>query len=385
MNEKLSALANYLQSQQSVILDRWKQECEADDALGVVSRLTREEFRNNIFAAIDGLCRVLTAGSDEASSDVIRTEVAKHGHHRWKQGFSLMQLIRDWGILNRVLVGMIEEYLQKDSPVTTTERTKALDRLAAFMTEATSSSVRRFDALRRAEAASVAKDLNAAKEQFEKVTETRGQLLREAAHDIRGGLSAIAGASEALKLSQSSNESFAAMLEVLDRGVQSVKQMLNSLLDLSRLESGADNVELLSVNIADVLSQLATEYTAVASGKGLILSSNGPKELFVQTDPQKVRRIAQNLIVNALQQTSHGEVRLSWSKEETRWIMRVSDTGPGIQNLVGAPVAQELDEQDLDREASTLETSHPHRGEGIGLTIMNLDSSVENADKITSL
>lgn len=368
MTDHLNRVACHLRDQQELIVDRWRKACEQDEGLEVVHRLTREEFRNNIPGVIEALCDALTTSPREPS-DTTRTEVGKHSHHRWKQGFHLRQLIRDWGHLNRVLIAVVNEFSCVNPDCQESDRSKANDRLAAFITDAVSSSVRRFDELRRAEAASIETDLTAAKRQFEELTETRGQLLREAAHDIRGGLSAIEGASTVLKLSEQADDSFNEVLEALESGVDSVKQMLDSLLDLSRLEAGADKLELLSVNIAEVIEQIVVQYGAVAANKEITLRADGPKELWVRTDASKVSRIAQNLVVNALQHTTSGEVRLTWMPEADAWLLMVSDTGPGIQDVVGSPTAQELDGPDLDRETSDLNKPHACTGEGIGLMI----------------
>jgi hypothetical protein len=106
MTAVLRELAAYLQSHEDEIISRWKRACERDDALELVSRLTRSQFRNNIPAALGALYRTLVEGKAAAASDEALNEVAKHGHHRWKQGFNLQQVTRDWGKLNQVIVGM---------------------------------------------------------------------------------------------------------------------------------------------------------------------------------------------------------------------------------------------------------------------------------------
>ncbi len=370
MNKTLTELADYLRRRQEEIVDHWRRLCEADAALCVVGRLTRVEFRDGIPKALDDLLRVLTRGSGEDTSDAIQSDAGQHGHHRWKQAFSLEQLVREWGKLNQVLVAMIEEFFRDTHPQEASHRTAAMDRLAAFMTEATAGSVHRFDELRRAEAANLASDLQIMKDQFDALTEARSQLLREATHDIRGGLSAVAMASQVLKVSAKPDESFADVLETLERGVESVRDMLHSLLDLSRLESGAEEVEILAVNISEVLQGLATEYRPSAEKNGLTLNVNGPDELIVHTDPRKIRRITQNLLVNALQHTTSGEVRLSWTLEERRWVMSIADTGSGIQDVVGSPVARALKTPSDHGSTSHIEKANGYRGEGIGLTIV---------------
>jgi signal transduction histidine kinase len=177
------------------------------------------------------------------------------------------------------------------------------------------------------------------------------------------------------------------MIAVLEQGISSVTHMLNSLLDLSKLESGTDNVELSQVNIADVLNTMVKEYKAMAASKGLTLVSDGPEELVVQTDPEKVHRIAQNLIVNALKYTQEGEIRLSWKKEPKRWLLLVRDTGPGMQDIVGSPVAQEMNKPDSSREQSFVTGPHGYKGEGIGLTIVKrlcdlLDAGISMESKL---
>ncbi len=128
----------------------------------------------------------------------------------------------------------------------------------------------------------------------------------------------------------------------------------------------------------------------------------------VEGDAVKVRRIAQNLILNALHYTDRGGVRVTWEAIDTidarRWLLCVKDTGPGFDDGAATPVAAALKEgtddlntverageqvgmaapeiqpaRTLDRES----TSRPHKaGEGIGLSIVKricelLDATLE--------
>jgi signal transduction histidine kinase len=370
MTETLRDLAEHIRTHQEALIDRWQRACKADGELELVSRLTRKQFRNNIPAAIDELCDALVADGGTPPGDGIAREVARHGHHRWKQGFNLWQLIRDWGHFNQVLVNAIDDYFRERPPEDASRRSLALDRLAGYMTEAVGGSVRRFDELKRAEAASLAEDLADLRDEFERISQARGKMLRELAHDIRGGLAAVMSASDVLKLSAEGNQSLSSVLDIMERGIRSVSDMLESLRDLSRLEAGADPVELISVDIAEVLAELAAQHRGMAENKGVALHCDGPEHMRVCTDPRKVRRIVQNLLVNALQHTHEGAVHLSWASAKDRWTIEVADTGPGIQDVVGSPVARELDEPDRSRSPSPPTKTLSYTGEGIGLTIV---------------
>lgn len=382
----LAGLREHLLSCKTTIIDRWHELSTADDELDVVGRLTRDEFRNNMPAALDALCDLLISGEEQVESE-LDEEVGKHGHHRWKQGFSLRELIRDWGHFNRVLTETIDEYFGNGASESADDRSAALQYLANYLLEAASHSVERFDELRRAEAASLVTDLEIATRHFEEVTQARGTLLRQIAHDIRGGLSSVTGASSYLRAAGAEPGTLTEMLDVLDSGVQSVLEMLNSLLDLSRLESGAEQRQLQRIDVGQMLVELSHEVEPTAREKGLKLVVQGDRDLVVQTDAAKVRRIAQNLLVNAIKYTISGEVRIDWELAKPSWLLRIEDTGPGIQDVIGSPVAQELDDADSDSPATGGGRKAAYQGEGIGLTIVKqlctlLDAGVSMESEI---
>lgn len=366
---RLPEFADFLLAQESAIVDRWRERSEADRELDIVGRLTRAEFQNNIPAALEDFCKILATG-DRTIDVLLKKDVAEHGHHRWKQGFSLRQLIRDWGHFNQVLTETIDQYYQDQGAGQSEDRSTALRRLTEYLTEAASYSVERFDDLRRAEATALLHDLQMTKRQLQEVTQARGALLRQVAHDIRGGLSSVTGVSTYLRATGANPETFNDMLDVLDNGVRSVVDMLSSLLDLSRIEAGAETVHLSSVNVDELLAELARDLSPTAMEKGLSLQFSGCPNAVVQTDPSKLRRIAQNLLNNAICYTDSGEVRLACEMAECNWVLRVEDTGPGVQATSGSAVAKELDDEDSSTPAVDQKARSAYHGEGIGLTIV---------------
>jgi signal transduction histidine kinase len=109
-------------------------------------------------------------------------------------------------------------------------------------------------------------------------------------------------------------------------------------------------------------------------------------------DPNKIRRIAQNLIVNAIKYTEQGGVEVVVEAHEAAWELQIKDTGIGMQDRATPAIADLLqtatrvaeeraDETPLETLPSESVRVHPTPGEGVGLTIVKrlcdlLDSTV---------
>ena len=201
----------------------------------------------------------------------------------------------------------------------------------------------------------------------------RGEFLRATSHDLRGSFGVIAGAASLLNESDTEEER-AEMLSMLQRNLRRVTQMLTQLLDYSRLESGQEQFLNGEFDTTVILQELITGLQPTADGQGLFLRGNGPATLPVQGDAVKFDRIAQNLILNALNYTERGGVTVDWTLNETanQWTFSVADTGPGLP----APLIAMLTDTpgiEADQSAGTngVQSSVSiSTGEGIGLFIV---------------
>ena len=152
-----------------------------------------------------------------------------------------------------------------------------------------------------------------------------------------------------------------------------------------------------------MLRDLCDGLQTQAHERNLYLKAEGPDSLIVDGDAVKVRRIAQNLLINALRYTHVGGVTVSWgdSKENDaeRWMFSVQDTGPGFHSGPGAPLVSALkaatiashdidrkagvDPEAADENASAIDDDQrevgQQRGEGVGLSIVKRLSDLLNA------
>jgi signal transduction histidine kinase len=280
---------------------------------------------------------------------------------------------------------------------------------ARLCAEGVTGSATQYGRLQQTESAGHVSDLELALSTLHTVERSRAEAWRTAAHDLRGSVTVVKGATTLL------NEGGAAMPEpirvevadMLSKGVSSLHDMLNDLLSLARLEAGHEQREITTFDAAVLLRDFCTASQAAATDRGLFLKMDGPSALPVEGDKPKVLRILQNLLLNAVKYTQHGGVSVTWGvdkgRDTDRWTFSVQDTGPGIDEAHAAPLAQEIHnatevandarETSTDRRrdmapAATLPSQseaapqEQQPGEGVGLSIVKrlcelLDAGLE--------
>jgi two-component system CheB/CheR fusion protein len=108
-----------------------------------------------------------------------------------------------------------------------------------------------------------------------------------------------------------------------------MSRLLNTLLDISKLESGAVKPEPMDFSISTLFEELGREFASVAAKKGIQLQVEMSREC-VHSDPSLVEQILRNLVSNAVKYTREGTVRLLASRVRSIVRIEVSDTGVGI-------------------------------------------------------
>lgn len=370
--QTLKRLAQHLASREEAIVDKWWNEVSADSEVGVgtLDRLTRREFKDNFHEILESLRDVLLGEPVEQLSARGFTE---HGRERWKQSFSLVEFVRDWGHLHAVLIRECRNFYRREEE-SGEALGEALVRLAAFVTESMGRSVREYERLHQLEAASTFQDLKQLQEREQLLVEQRTRSLLEYAHDMRGSLMAIAGAGSAITPEMAEGE-IRQLTEALDEGVQAISSMLGKLLELSRLEAGLEKIRPRQVQVSELARELEGLLRPVTERKSLELRVPERNDLLVETDPEMLKRILQNLLVNAIKYTSSGFVALSWEPcDAHRWTIVVEDSGPGIQSESGSFITQQLNDLPAARDPAEAVSSNKDAlawpGEGVGLSIV---------------
>ena len=404
IDEELNAVAAHLRQQRPAILQAWRAAADADPQLTTATSLPLSQFNDHIPDVLDTLARRLQAWPDSPKQlDLEQAkDAASHGLQRWHQGYRLREVTREWGHLQLVLLAELERYA-RTRPTDATEAMAIARRiLTELCVESISDSTSQYFELEELEAAGHVRDLARTLNEERQLQQDRSELWRQAAHDLRGHVGAVVNATTGLSLSAASPPIREKFLSLLQRSTSSLHMMLDDVMNLARLQAGQEQLETKRFDAAQLLAELCEELHEQANQRGLYLKWGGPDQLIVEGDPVKTRRIAQNLLINALRYTRIGGVTVNWgdSKEndQERWMFSVSDTGPGFHAGPGAPLASAMKaatdaSHDLDRRAGvdpesslsdgTGADNDPRqvrqaRGEGVGLSIVKRLSDLLN-------
>ncbi|KAA0679005.1 PAS domain S-box protein [Roseomonas genomospecies 6] len=199
------------------------------------------------------------------------------------------------------------------------------------------------------------------KTRAEKAERAKTQFLAAASHDLRQPVQSLYFFAQVLddKLrGNSGHELVASMGHSLD----ALKLLLDSLLDVSRLDAGAVVPSVTECAVGPLLDRLAAEYGPRAEGQGLRLRVV-PTSLWARTDPMLLERILRNLIENALRYTERGGVVVGCRRGNGALRIEVADNGVGVPEELQQTVFEEF-----------FQIGNPERdrtkGLGLGLAIV---------------
>ncbi len=176
----------------------------------------------------------------------------------------------------------------------------------------------------------LAEQFRQAKEEAEQALLDKNQFLTTASHDLRQPVHAMGFLIEAI-IHRNRDDSLTPQLLDLQQSVRSVHLMFNSLLDLSKIESGKVLTAPTRVDIGALLDSVITLFREEANSRALRLSTRRPKRrIHVMGDPLLVRQSLINLIQNALRYTQQGGVLVAIRPRGDECLVEVWDTGVGI-------------------------------------------------------
>jgi PAS domain S-box-containing protein len=205
-------------------------------------------------------------------------------------------------------------------------------------------------------------EIVAARERAERANQAKSKFLAAASHDLRQPLQTLGMLNGTLRRVVREPRAVEA-LEHQSQAVGAMTRLLNSLLDVSKLESGAIRPEITDFRVAALFDELRREFAGLAADKGIELRIEDCADC-VHSDPSLVGQILKNLVDNAIKYTREGWVLLRCLHDATFVRIEVLDTGSGIPREQVAHIFEEFYQVGISPNTT-------RDGYGLGLSIVD--------------
>jgi len=171
-------------------------------------------------------------------------------------------------------------------------------------------------------------ELRAARQAAERANQAKSRFLATASHDLRQPLQALSLLNGSIRRMVKDGD-LAEALSQEEQAIATMSGLLNALLDISKLESGAIKPEITDFEVAVLFEELRGEFATLAATKGLRLEIESCTDR-VHSDPALVGQVLRNLVSNAIKYTREGRVQLRCVREQATVRVQLHDTGIGI-------------------------------------------------------
>jgi signal transduction histidine kinase/DNA-binding response OmpR family regulator len=214
--------------------------------------------------------------------------------------------------------------------------------------------------LERARLRKVLESERAARAEAEMSARAKDQFLATVSHELRTPLNAILGW---VVLARQSPPQLERALSIIERNARAQARIIDDVLDISRIVSGKFRLDLVPTNLADVIQAAVEAVRPAAETRGVELCIAVDDLGQTLGDPERLQQVVWNLLSNGIKFTPKGgRVALEAFREDSRLVLRVSDTGQGID----AAFLPYLFEAFRQADGST---TRRHGGLGLGLAI----------------
>jgi PAS domain S-box-containing protein len=204
-----------------------------------------------------------------------------------------------------------------------------------------------------------------ARTEAESANRLKDEFLATLSHELRTPLNAIVGWSQLLKRGDSTPEDIAEGLDAIDRSAKSQAQLIDDLLDVSRIISGKVRLDIRQIDAAETIRAALETTSHAAQAKQLFLQQDlDPSAGMIHADPDRLQQIVWNLVNNAVKFTpSRGTIRVTLARDQSQAVITVSDNGQGIALEFLPHIFERFRQQDAT-------TKRNQGGLGLGLAIV---------------
>ncbi|MFC1748069.1 ATP-binding protein [Pseudomonadota bacterium] len=210
------------------------------------------------------------------------------------------------------------------------------------------------------------RELSYAKRHAEEANQAKSAFLANMSHEIRTPLTAIIGFSESMQDGKQTAEERNEATRTIIRSGKHLHNIINEILDLSKIEANMLDVEVLNISLFEVMEDVKALSGLIASEKGLEFEVcyHAPIPSQIQTDPVRLKQILINLCNNATKFTKKGRVSvdITYDSNENRMSFTVTDTGIGLSTAQMETIFEAFTQADAS-------ITREFGGTGLGLSL----------------
>ena len=173
-------------------------------------------------------------------------------------------------------------------------------------------------------------------EEFKKLKEleqTRKDLISRVSHELKTPLIPVISGSELLtsiyenQLGKEARE----IIEMIDKGGRRLKELIEQLLNVSRIEYGKLELQKQKNNLSEIIKECSNDMKYLLEQRKLTLSFNIPDDFYLQIDKNRIGEVITNLLLNAIKYTPPtGKISINLQEQDNWAILSISDTGVGL-------------------------------------------------------
>ncbi len=206
------------------------------------------------------------------------------------------------------------------------------------------------------------RELAAANERLIELDRLKSLFLASMSHELRTPLNSILGFTGLLLMGMSGglSDEQAKQLSMVQNSAKHLLDLINEILDISKIESGRVDLAIESFPVADLTDETVKAVTPLAAKKGLAVAAAVPDGLSLQSDRRRVKQLLMNLLSNAIKFSDQGCVRVEVEARGEEVAFSVSDRGIGIRPEDIAKLFNPFSQIDMS-------TTKPYEGTGLGL------------------
>jgi signal transduction histidine kinase/ActR/RegA family two-component response regulator len=321
MNPAFNIAADHIASHKSTLLERWRTLIRSDPTLPE-QRLafTVEQLDDHLPALLDKIIEALsgTAPTDES----IRGRGAQHGRVRRSSGYSITQVIWEFSIFRRLLRETVEELDDTGAE----PRFAVRERITEVADRSEIGSVQQY-------VDDATQERDAAREELRHANEQKERFLAVLSHELRNPLASITTAVHIARAPGNPESKRHRALEIIERQANHQRRLVDDLLDVNRISRGTIQLQKETIDLRKTIEAAIETYLPAFEAKAINFRFTRPdQQMMVWADATRIEQIVSNLIANALKFTrASGSIQIELAHEERFAVIRVRDTGSGIE------------------------------------------------------